>query len=95
MKIKSNEQGVCPLCKKVFIINFMDEYLEGVSQFGISYVFNSLEKAKQQLEIIKQYELEQLGDTEYELINDDLSFDLIKEGGDFTTRFRITEMEVA
>lgn len=83
---------------KVFVISFMDEYLDEYldthSQFGISYVFDSLEKAKQQLEIIKQYELEQIGDTEYELIDDDLSFDLIKEGGDFTTRFRITEMEV-
>ena len=79
---------------KVFVISFMDEYLDIHSQFGISYVFDSLEKAKQQLEIIKQYELEQIGDTEYELIDDDLSFDLIKEGGDFTTRFRITEMEV-
>lgn len=79
---------------KVFVISFMDEYLDARSQFGISYVFDSLEKAKQQLEIIKQYELEQIGDTEYELIDDDLSFDLIKEGGDFTTRFRITEMEV-
>lgn len=79
---------------KVFVISFMDEYLDARSQFGISYVFDSLEKAKQQLEIIKQYELEQIGDTEYELIDDDLSFDIIKEGGDFTTRFRITEMEV-
>lgn len=89
---------------KVFVISFMDEYLDARldarSQFGISYVFDSLEKAKQQLEIIKQHELEQedkikeLEDTEYELINDDLSFDIIKEGGDFTTRFRITEMEV-
>lgn len=79
---------------KVFVISFMDEYLDARSQFGISYVFDSLEKAKQQLEIIKQYELEQIEDTEYELIDDDLSFDLIKEGGDFTTRFRITEMEV-
>lgn len=79
---------------KVFVISFMDEYLDTHSQFGTSYVFDSLEKAKQQLEIIKQYELEQIEDTEYELINDDLSFDLIKEGGDFTTRFRITEMEV-
>ena len=79
---------------KVFVISFMDEYLDTHSQFGTSYVFNSLEKAKQQLEIIKQYELEQIEDTEYELIDDDLSFDLIKEGGDFTTRFRITEMEV-
>lgn len=83
---------------KVYVISFMDEYLNAYldihSQFGTSYVFDSLEKAKQQLEIIKQYELEQIGDTEYELINDDLSFDLIKEGGDFTTRFRITEMEV-
>ena len=79
---------------KVFVISFMDEYLDTHSQFGTSYVFDSLEKAKQQLEIIKQYELEQIGDTEYELIDDDLSFDLIKEGGDFTTRFRITEMEV-
>lgn len=79
---------------KVFVISFMDEYLDTHSQFGTSYVFNSLEKAKQQLEIIKQYELEQIGDTEYELIDDDLSFDIIKEGGDFTTRFRITEMEV-
>lgn len=79
---------------KVYVVSFMDEYLDARSQFGISYVFDSLEKAKQQLEIIKQYELEQLGDTEYELINDDLSFDIIKEGGDFTTRFRITEMEV-
>lgn len=79
---------------KVFVISFMDEYLDTHSQFGTSYVFDSLEKAKQQLEIIKQYELEQIGDTEYELINDDLSFDIIKEGGDFTTRFRITEMEV-
>lgn len=79
---------------KVFVISFMDEYLDTHSQFGTSYVFDSLEKAKQQLEIIKQYELEQIEDTEYELIDDDLSFDLIKEGGDFTTRFRITEMEV-
>lgn len=79
---------------KVFVISFMDEYLDTHSQFGTSYVFDSLEKAKQQLEIIKQYELEQIGDTEYELIDDDLSFDIIKEGGDFTTRFRITEMEV-
>lgn len=79
---------------KVFVISFMDEYLDTHSQFGTSYVFDSLEKAKQQLEIIKQYELEQLGDTEYELINDDLSFDIIKEGGDFTTSFKITEMEV-
>lgn len=79
---------------KVFVISFMDEYLDARSQFGISYVFDSLEKAKQQLEIIKQYELEQIEDTEYELINDDLSFDLIKEGGDFTTSFKITEMEV-
>lgn len=79
---------------KVFVISFMDEYLDIHSQFGISYVFDSLEKAKQQLEIIKQYELEQIGDTEYELIDDDLSFDLIKEGGDFTTSFKITEMEV-
>ena len=79
---------------KVFVISFMDEYLDAHSQFGISYVFDSLEKAKQQLEIIKQYELEQIGDTEYELIDDDLSFDLIKEGGDFTTSFKITEMEV-
>ena len=79
---------------KVFVISFMDEYLDTRSQFGTSYVFDSLEKAKQQLEIIKQYELEQIGDTEYELIDDDLSFDIIKEGGDFTTRFRITEMEV-
>lgn len=83
---------------KVFVISFMDEYLDARldarSQFGTSYVFDSLEKAKQQLEIIKQYELEQIGDTEYELIDDDLSFDLIKEGGDFTTRFRITEVEV-
>ena len=79
---------------KVFVISFMDEYLDPHSQFGTSYVFDSLEKAKQQLEIIKQYELEQIEDTEYELIDDDLSFDLIKEGGDFTTRFRITEMEV-
>lgn len=79
---------------KVFVISFMDEYLDARSQFGISYVFDSLEKAKQRLEIIKQYELEQRGDTEYKLIDDDLSFDLIKEGGDFTTRFRITEMEV-
>lgn len=54
----------------------------------------TFQKAKQQLEIIKQYELEQIGDTEYELIDDDLSFDLIKEGGDFTTSFKITEMEV-
>ena len=72
----------------------MDEYLDARSQFGISYVFDSLEKAKQQLEIIKQYESEQIEDTEYELIDDDLSFDLIKEGGDFTTSFKITEMEV-
>lgn len=79
---------------KVFVISFMDEYLDVHSQFGTSYVFDSLEKAKQQLEIIKQYELEQIGDTEYELINDDLSFDIIKEGGDFTTSFKITEMEV-
>ena len=79
---------------KVYVISFMDEYLDVHSQFGTSYVFDSLEKAKQQLEIIKQYELEQIEDTEYELINDDLSFDIIKEGGDFTTRFRITEMEV-
>ena len=79
---------------KVYVISFMDEYLDARSQFGTSYVFDSLEKAKQQLEIIKQYELEQIGDTEYELIDDDLSFDIIKEGGDFTTRFRITEMEV-
>lgn len=79
---------------KVFVISFMDEYLDTHSQFGTSYVFDNLEKAKQQLEIIKQYELEQIGDTEYELINDDLSFDLIKEGGDFTTSFKITEMEV-
>lgn len=79
---------------KVFVISFMDEYLDARSQFGISYVFDSLEKAKQQLEIIKQYELEQIEDTEYELIDDDLSFDLIKEGGDFTTSFKITEMEV-
>lgn len=79
---------------KVFVISFMDEYLDARSQFGISYVFDSLEKAKQRLEIIKQCELEQIGDTEYKLIDDDLSFDLIKEGGDFTTRFRITEMEV-
>ena len=79
---------------KVFVISFMDEYLDTHSQFGTSYVFDSLEKAKQQLEIIKQYELEQIEDTEYELIDNDLSFDLIKEGGDFTTRFRITEMEV-
>lgn len=79
---------------KVFVISFMDEYLDVHSQFGISYVFDSLEKAKQQLEIIKQYELEQIEDTEYELINDDLSFDIIKEGGDFTTSFKITEMEV-
>lgn len=79
---------------KVFVISFMDEYLDTHSQFGTSYVFDSLEKAKQQLEIIKQYELEQIEDTEYELIDDDLSFDIIKEGGDFTTRFRITEMEV-
>lgn len=79
---------------KVFVISFMDEYLDTHSQFGTSYVFDSLEKAKQQLEIIKQYELEQIGDTEYELIDDDLSFDLIKEGGDFTTSFKITEMEV-
>lgn len=83
---------------KVFVISFMDEYLDARldarSQFGTSYVFDSLEKAKQQLEIIKQYELEQIGDTEYELIDDDLSFNLIKEGGDFTTSFKITEMEV-
>lgn len=79
---------------KVFVISFMDEYLDTHSQFGTSYVFDSLEKAKQQLEIIKQYELEQIGDTEYELIDDDLSFDLIKEGGDFTTSFKITEVEV-
>lgn len=79
---------------KVFVISFMDEYLDARSQFGISYVFDSLEKAKQQLEIIKQYELEQIGDTEYELIDDDLSFDIIKEGGDFTTSFKITEVEV-
>lgn len=79
---------------KVFVISFMDEYLDIHSQFGTSYVFDSLEKAKQQLEIIKQYELEQIRDTEYELIDDDLSFDLIKEGGDFTTSFKITEMEV-
>lgn len=79
---------------KVYVVSFMDEYLDAHSQFGISYVFDSLEKAKQQLEIIKQYELEQIGDTEYELIDDDLSFDLIKEGGDFTTSFKITEMEV-
>lgn len=79
---------------KVFVISFMDEYLDIHSQFGTSYVFDSLEKAKQQLEIIKQYELEQIEDTEYELIDDDLSFDLIKEGGDFTTSFKITEMEV-
>lgn len=79
---------------KVFVISFMDEYLDIHSQFGTSYVFDSLEKAKQQLEIIKQYELEQIGDTEYELIDDDLSFDIIKEGGDFTTSFKITEMEV-
>lgn len=79
---------------KVFVISFMDEYLDTHSQFGTSYVFDSLEKAKQQLEIIKQYELEQIGDTEYELIDDDLSFNLIKEGRDFTTRFKITEMEV-
>lgn len=79
---------------KVFVISFMDEYLDTHSQFGTSYVFDSLEKAKQQLEIIKQYELEQIGDTEYELIDDDLSFDIIKEGGDFTTSFKITEVEV-
>ena len=83
---------------KVFVISFMDEYLDARLdarlQFGTSYVFDSLEKAKQQLEIIKQYELEQIGDTEYELIDDDLSFDLIKEGGDFTTSFKITEVEV-
>lgn len=79
---------------KVFVISFMDEYLDTHSQFGTSYVFDSLEKAKQQLEIIKQYELEQIEDTEYELIDDDLSFDLIKEGGDFTTSFKITEVEV-
>lgn len=85
---------------KVYVISFMDECLDARSQFGISYVFDSLEKAKQQLEIIKQHELEQedkikeLEDTEYELINDDLSFDIIKEGGDFTTSFKITEMEV-
>lgn len=85
---------------KVYVISFMDEYLDARSQFGISYVFDSLEKAKQQLEIIKQHELEQedkikeLEDTEYELINDDLSFDIIKEGGDFTTSFKITEVEV-
>ena len=79
---------------KVFVISFMDEYLDTHSQFGTSYVFDSLEKAKQQLEIIKQYELEQIEDTEYELIDDDLSFNLIKEGGDFTTSFKITEMEV-
>lgn len=79
---------------KVFVISFMDEYLDIHSQIGTSYVFDSLEKAKQQLEIIKQYELEQIGDTEYELINDDLSFDIIREGGDFTTSFKITEVEV-
>ena len=79
---------------KVFVISFMDEYLDTHSQFGTSYVFDSLEKAKQQLEIIKQYELEQIEDTEYELIDDDLSFNLIKEGGDFTTSFKITEVEV-
>lgn len=78
---------------KVYVISFMDEYLDARSQFGISYVFDSLEKAKQRLEIIKQLEQEDKI-KEYELIDDDLSFDIIKEGGDFTTRFRITEMEV-
>ena len=30
---------------KVFVISFMDEYLDTHSQFGTSYVFDSLEKA--------------------------------------------------
>lgn len=80
---------------KVYIITFKDEYSNGEYYSGVSYVFDTMEKAKNMLEVIKKDEIKEYADNGYNIkdniINTENGF--IIDSGDYT-EFEITEMEV-
>ena len=81
--------------KKVYIITYHDEYSNGECYSGVSYVFDSLEKARKMLEEIKQDEIAEYKENGYDITNDiKLENDtLTKDSGDFS-EYKIIESQV-
>lgn len=79
---------------KVYIITYKDE-VEDNFRSGVSYVFDTMEKAKNMLEVIKKDEIKEYADNGYDIkdniINTENGF--IIDSGDYT-EFEIVEMEV-
>ena len=73
---------------KVYIIIYKDETYNGEYYSGVSYVFNTMEKAKTMLETIKKDELQDNGNV-IKIKNG-----YIIENDTQTTEFKIVEMEI-
>ena len=80
---------------KVYIITYRDEYSNGEVYSGVSYVYDTLEKAKNMIEVIKADEIAEYKDNGYDITDDikDTENGFIIDRGDFT-EYEITEMEV-
>lgn len=84
---------------KVYVISFKDEYENGEYESGVSYVFDTLEKAKDMLEIIKKDELAKhkkngIKNTSTKIVNTGLMTSLIIENNMVHTEFNIEEMTI-
>lgn len=87
--------------KKVYIITWEELYADGNKESGISYVFDTLEKAQKRLEEIKQDEIqEQIDNGREEQKVKDLVNDLMCGNGfvidffDEDIKYEIIESEV-
>lgn len=80
---------------KVYIITYRDKYSNGEYYSGVSYVYNTLEKAKNMLEKIKADEIAKYEDNGCDIRNDIRSteYSFIIDRADFT-EYEIIEMEV-
>ena len=81
---------------KVYVISYKSQYSDGSYSSGVCYVFNSLEKAKNMLETIKQDEISEYKDNGIDISNRiiDLENAFKIENGDDIDEYSIDEMQV-
>lgn len=77
--------------KKVYVIIYEELYSDGSYSSGISYAFDSFDKAKKMLQEIKEEERENYySDWDLTEKEDEILFDI----GDEYTKYEIIEMDV-
>ena len=81
--------------KKVYIITYEDKYSNGEYYSGVSYTYDSFEKAKKMLNSIKLNEIDEAKDNGYDITNDvketENSFKIDRAD---TFEYKIIEMNV-